>query len=106
MMFDAATLARGWLSVALASGKDADRPHLDRTVHVEEHARLTVRGRPSDAGVDDVELTTLPGAWATRSAADLRDAARLLNAGADWLDSRDAACAARDQLALDIGEHL
>lgn len=38
MMFDAATLARGWLSVALAGGKDGDRPVLDRTVHIEQHA--------------------------------------------------------------------
>jgi hypothetical protein len=37
MMFDAATLARGWLSVALASGRDKERPVLDRTVHIEHH---------------------------------------------------------------------
>lgn len=37
MMFDAAVLARGWLSVALASGKDGERTLLDRTVHIEQH---------------------------------------------------------------------
>ncbi len=37
MMYDAAVLARGWLSVALASAKDNDRPVLDRTVHIEQH---------------------------------------------------------------------
>ncbi len=73
-----------------------------RTAH---NARMTVRARPGD-GTDDVEVSTLPGLWTTRSAADLRDAARLLAAGADWLDSRAAARAAADQLALDVGEHL
>lgn len=36
MKFDAATLARGWLSVALASGKADFLPALNRTVCVEE----------------------------------------------------------------------
>lgn len=33
--FDATLLARGWLSVAIASSKDAERPVLHRTVYVE-----------------------------------------------------------------------
>lgn len=43
-MFDAATLARGWLSVAIASADDRDRPALRRTVYIElypEGVRLT-----------------------------------------------------------------
>ncbi len=36
--FDALHLARGWLSVAVASGKDGNRPALDRTVSIEEFA--------------------------------------------------------------------
>ena len=36
MIFDAATLARGWLSTALASGTAAYAPALNRTVLVEE----------------------------------------------------------------------
>jgi hypothetical protein len=43
-LFDARTLARGWLSVALASSKDEDRPALNRTVCIEsfsEGLRLT-----------------------------------------------------------------
>lgn len=36
MNFDAATLARAWLSVAQASGKDEEVPILDRTVAIEE----------------------------------------------------------------------
>lgn len=35
--FDARTLARGWLSVAIASAKDEDRPALDRTVSIEAY---------------------------------------------------------------------
>lgn len=35
-LYDARTLARGWLSVALATRKDDDRPALDRTVLIEE----------------------------------------------------------------------
>lgn len=35
--FDGAAIARGWLSVAIASGRDADTPVLDRTVLVEAH---------------------------------------------------------------------
>lgn len=35
-LFDARTLARGWLSVALATRKDDDRPALDRTILIEE----------------------------------------------------------------------
>lgn len=35
MIFDARQLARGWLSVALASAKDDDRPALHRTVSIE-----------------------------------------------------------------------
>lgn len=35
-LFDARTLARGWLSVALAYRKDPDRPALDRTILIEE----------------------------------------------------------------------
>lgn len=38
MIFDAKDLARGWLSVALASGKDSGRPALDRTVCIETFA--------------------------------------------------------------------
>lgn len=37
MIFNAATLARGWLAVATASGKDGARPQLDRTIHIEAH---------------------------------------------------------------------
>lgn len=37
MIFNAGTLARGWLSIAIASGKDKDRPALDRTVCVETY---------------------------------------------------------------------
>lgn len=37
MLVDGATLARGWLSVALASNK-ADNAALDRTVYIEQHA--------------------------------------------------------------------
>lgn len=47
MLFDAGILARGWLSVALASGRDP-YPVLDRTVHVEMYAtgvRLTASDR-------------------------------------------------------------
>lgn len=36
MIFDARTLARGWLSVALASADDEERPALHRTVSIEE----------------------------------------------------------------------
>lgn len=36
-VYDAATLARGWLSVAVASGKDTARPALDRTVSIEAY---------------------------------------------------------------------
>jgi len=36
-LFDARHLARGWLSVALASAKDSDRPALDRTVAIEAY---------------------------------------------------------------------
>lgn len=36
-LFDARTLARGWLSVATASAKDSGRPALDRTVFVEAY---------------------------------------------------------------------
>jgi hypothetical protein len=35
--FDATLLARGWLSVAIASSKDAERPVLHRTVYVEHY---------------------------------------------------------------------
>lgn len=35
--FDARTLARGWLAVALASAADDDRPQLDRTVSIEAY---------------------------------------------------------------------
>lgn len=35
--YDARTLARGWLSVALASSKDSGRPALDRTVSIESY---------------------------------------------------------------------
>lgn len=35
-LFDARALARGWLSVALATRKDDDRPALDRTILIEE----------------------------------------------------------------------
>ena len=35
-LFDGRTLARGWLSVALAYRKDEDRPALDRTILIEE----------------------------------------------------------------------
>lgn len=35
--FDALYLARGWLSIAVASGKDGNRPALDRTVSIEEY---------------------------------------------------------------------
>jgi hypothetical protein len=38
MHFDAPTLALAWLSVAQASGTDANVPTLDRTVAIEEHA--------------------------------------------------------------------
>jgi len=38
MMFDAGPLARGWLSVALASAKDGARPTLNRTVYIESYA--------------------------------------------------------------------
>jgi DNA segregation ATPase FtsK/SpoIIIE-like protein len=34
--YDAATFARAWLSVALATGKDETRPVLDRTIHLEQ----------------------------------------------------------------------
>lgn len=37
MIFDARTLARGWLSVAVASSADKDRPALHRTVSVEQY---------------------------------------------------------------------
>jgi hypothetical protein len=36
-IFDGATLARGWLSAAIASGSDGGIPVLDRTVLIEEH---------------------------------------------------------------------
>lgn len=36
-VYDARTLARGWLSVAVASGKDAGRPQLDRTIALEAY---------------------------------------------------------------------
>lgn len=35
--FDARSLARGWLSVAVASGKDSGRPALDRTMSIEAY---------------------------------------------------------------------
>lgn len=38
MIFNASELARGWLSVALASAKDEDRPALDRTISIEAFA--------------------------------------------------------------------
>lgn len=38
MNFDARDLARGWLAVALASAKDAQRPVLNRTVFIETFA--------------------------------------------------------------------
>ena len=38
MLFDARDLARGWLSVALASAKDTQRPVLSRTVYIESFA--------------------------------------------------------------------
>jgi hypothetical protein len=38
VIFDARYIARGWLAVALASATDKDRPALNRTVHIEEHA--------------------------------------------------------------------
>lgn len=44
LTFDAGLLARGWLSVAIATGKDEGRPALDRTVSIEAFAsgvRLT-----------------------------------------------------------------
>jgi hypothetical protein len=37
MILDAATLARGWLSVACAASTDKERPQLCRTVCVEQH---------------------------------------------------------------------
>lgn len=37
MIFDARILARGWLSVALAAGKDPNLPALCRTVHIEQY---------------------------------------------------------------------
>lgn len=37
MIFDAETLAQGWLSVAVASSSDKDRPQLHRTVLIEQH---------------------------------------------------------------------
>lgn len=37
MILDAATLARGWLSVATAASTDRDRPALYKTVCVEQH---------------------------------------------------------------------
>ena len=36
MFFDARTLGRGWLAVALASGKDKARPALGRTISIEQ----------------------------------------------------------------------
>lgn len=64
MHFDAPTLALAWLSVAQASGTDANVPTLDRTVAIEEHAngvRLVATDRfilltawvPSLSGDDD-----------------------------------------------------
>lgn len=64
MHFDAPTLALAWLSVAQASGTDANVPTLDRTVAIEEHAggvRLVATDRfvlltawvPSLTGDDD-----------------------------------------------------
>jgi hypothetical protein len=38
VIFDARTIARGWLAAALASGKDSGRPSLDRTVYIESYA--------------------------------------------------------------------
>ena len=37
MRFDARTLAAGWLTVALASADDKDRPILHRTILIEQH---------------------------------------------------------------------
>lgn len=39
MIFDAKTLARGWLAVAVASSADKDRPQLHRTVLIEQFAQ-------------------------------------------------------------------
>jgi hypothetical protein len=37
VIVDGATLARGWLSVAVASRKVAGQPALDRTIYIEQH---------------------------------------------------------------------
>lgn len=63
MKFDAATLARGWLSTALASGKADWSPALNRTVCVEEF----------DGGVRLVatDSTVLLSAWVPSLAGEL-----------------------------------
>lgn len=37
MIFDAETLARGWLSVAVAASADKDRPQLNKTMSIEQY---------------------------------------------------------------------
>lgn len=66
MIFDARDLSRGWLAVALASSKDAQRPVLSRTVYIESYPE-GVRLVATDsyvllhAWVPDIEHTNDPG---------------------------------------------
>lgn len=67
MNFDARDLARGWLAVALASAKDAQRPVLSRTVFIEQYPGEGVRLVATDsyvllhAWVPDLEHANDPG---------------------------------------------
>jgi hypothetical protein len=67
--FDARDLARGWLAVALASAKDAQRPVLNRTVFIEyqTYCELCHRRTRGDEAVDRLILSDYSsfGEWWT-----------------------------------------
>ncbi len=88
-LFDARTFARGWMSVAVASGKDEARPVLNRTIAVELHpggARLIATDShvllhawiPADLGDEEPGLDEPPAVLAV--AADPHGRAKSLMA--------------------------
>lgn len=70
MNFDPITIARAWLPVSVASSRDAARPQLCRTVHVEQHINgvrlvatdsyILLHAYAPDASVD-ADLPATPG---------------------------------------------